>query len=153
MSENNRSRRTTAQPLRLEDEQTDMHLHAQELLDIRRALRMSLQPAGYMSDADEEESESDNDEGEEEEEEENEEKADDSNVSEKLRNMREKEEKEGWDNRHTPVIPLLSFLVLHLLLRHPSIMIPHHYSTSITFFLPPLSQILLIKLIYMPNSS
>ena len=45
----NHPQRTRAQSQRLEDEQTDVHMHAGELLHMGRALRLSTQPARYMS--------------------------------------------------------------------------------------------------------
>jgi len=104
-----RARRTTAVPHRLEDEQTTDYIHAQELLDIRRALRLSMNPIGYYSDADEEvgdeseeDDESDVDNDDDEEADDNEHKGSD---EQKRRDIREKEEKEGWTTEYTPVRP------------------------------------------------
>ena len=45
----NHPQRTRAQSQRLEDEQTDVHMHAGELLHMGRALRLSTQPARYTA--------------------------------------------------------------------------------------------------------
>ena len=101
-----RPQRVTAQPQRFEDEQAAVHSHAQELLDIRRALRLSRVPAGYMSDADDidDETDEENKYDSETESEEEEDESDDDD-QEKFRRLIAKEAKDGWSTQHTPVQP------------------------------------------------